>query len=151
MTNRAQRVLVAEDNSMLAQVIKFNLERDGFEVTIATNGTIAVEYLKSEPFDLMITDYQMPGVDGGQLCQIVREELKLEKLPILMCTAKGLEISIDQLKANFGVTDVIFKPFSMRTIVGLARAVTELTPVDVPVVMPVDMPVEMSLEMPVEG
>lgn len=114
------RVLIAEDNRVLADVLRFNLQRAGFVVTVALNGTLALDRLRSETFDLLITDYQMPECNGEQLCQAIREELYLNELPILMCSAKGLELDVDLLMSRYGVTKIIYKPFSMREIVSLA-------------------------------
>ena len=124
MNSSAHRVLVAEDNRVLSDVIRFNLKRAGFDVTIAANGAIAIRHLQQESFDLLITDYQMPEMNGEELCQAVREQLQLEHLPILFCTAKGLELDIDQLQSRYGVVQVIHKPFSMQAISHLARTLT---------------------------
>jgi CheY-like chemotaxis protein len=67
MHNGHGRILIAEDNRILSDVMRFNLQKAGFEVTVAENGTIAVEHLQLQAFDLLITDYQMPGLDGEQL------------------------------------------------------------------------------------
>ena len=128
MSDNAPRILVAEDNRVLADVLRFNLQRAGFAVTVALNGSIAVTHLQQETFDLLITDFQMPGVNGEQLCQVIRKELQLDQLPILMCSAKGLELDIESLKAEFGVSQVISKPFSMREIVAIAQSLTALKP-----------------------
>jgi CheY-like chemotaxis protein len=128
MDENGPRILVAEDNSVLADVLRFNLQRAGFAVTVATNGAIAINYLQQEPFDLLITDFQMPGVNGEQLCKVIRGELQLDQLPILMCSAKGLELDIGSLKSEYGVTQVISKPFSMREIVALAQKLTAAKP-----------------------
>lgn len=128
MAENAPRILVAEDNRVLADVLRFNLQRAGFAVTVALNGTIAIAHLQQEVFDLLITDFQMPGVNGEQLCQFVREELKLDQLPILMCSAKGLELDIESLKSEYGVSQVIDKPFSMRQIVALAQTLIASKP-----------------------
>ena len=128
MSDNAPRILVAEDNRVLADVLRFNLQRAGFAVTVALNGSLAVTHLQQETFDLVITDFQMPGVNGEQLCQVIRRELQLDQLPILMCSAKGLELDIELLKSEFGVSQVISKPFSMREIVAIAQSLTALKP-----------------------
>ena len=120
------RILIAEDNRILADVMRFNLQKVRFEVTVAENGTVAVEHLKSQVFDLLITDYQMPGLDGEGLCKAVRQELKLVEMPIVMCSAKGFEINIEQLRLNYGVSKVIFKPFSLREVVEIAQSLVAI-------------------------
>ena len=116
------RILIAEDNGVLSDVLSFNLRNAGFVVTVAENGLVAIEKLKVAAFDLLITDYQMPGVDGAELCKVARTELHLTNMPILMCSAKGLEINFEKLKSDFGVSKLVFKPFSMREIVSTARS-----------------------------
>ena len=125
MEDRVLQVLIAEDDSVLADVLQFNLQRAGFAVTTVESGDAAVEQLRTGTFDLLISDFQMPGLTGEQVCQVVREELKLTDLPILLCTAKGLEIDADRLQSKYRTAAVIFKPFSMRNIVSLARSLTE--------------------------
>lgn len=120
MNQVAGRILIAEDNGLLSEVLCFNLKNAGFEVTAVENGLIAIEKLRAASFDLLITDYQMPGVDGAELCKAVRTELHLSHMPILMCSAKGLEINVEKLRSDFGVSRLLFKPFSMREIVAAA-------------------------------
>lgn len=132
MDDRAPLVLIAEDDPVLSEVLQFNLERAGFAVTTAESGDVAADYLRSTTFDLLISDFQMPGLSGEQVCQVAREELQLTDLPILLCTAKGLEIDVDRLQSKYRPRAVIFKPFSMRDIVALARSLTENCMVGVP-------------------
>jgi CheY-like chemotaxis protein len=119
-----KRIIIAEDNSVLSDVMRFNLEKAGFHVTLACNGQQAMELLAHSEFDLLITDYQMPGVNGAGLCHGVRDELGLRNLPILMCSAKGLELDTNELQSRWQVTQVLFKPFSMREIVSQAQKLT---------------------------
>ncbi len=121
MNNLAGNILIAEDNGVLSDVLCFNLRNAGFDVTDAENGLVAIEKLRAAAFDLLITDYQMPGMDGAELCKAVRSELHLNHMPILMCSAKGLEINVEKLKSDFGVAKLLFKPFSMREIVSAAQ------------------------------
>lgn len=122
MVNEGHSILVAEDNRVLSDVLRFNLERAGFEVDVAENGRVAIERLQERTFDLLITDHQMPEMDGERLCAAVREELHIEHMPIVMCSAKGLELDASELREKYQVTQVIFKPFSMREIVTLAES-----------------------------
>ena len=114
MSTSRPQVLIVEDNSVLADVMRFNLERAGMEVTLAVSAEIAISHLRQSPFSLMISDYQLPGISGEQLCVQIRQELQLKEMPIFVCTAKGFEIDIASLQSELGVRQVIFKPFSMR-------------------------------------
>jgi DNA-binding response OmpR family regulator len=128
MTTNNRSVLVAEDNAILADVLRFNLQRAGFEVVTVENGRLALEELEQRPFDLLITDYQMPEVDGQLLCQSIRKQAAFANLPIIMCSAKGLELDTRALCEEYQISKVIFKPFSTQELVALAR---ELTTVEI--------------------
>jgi CheY-like chemotaxis protein len=112
--SEAKRVLVAEDNVVLGDVIRFNLQRSGFQVTLARNGIEALRVVESQPFDILVTDYEMPGMDGEELCRRVRNELNLTAIRIVMCSAKGLELDRDEIKTRLNIEDILFKPFSIR-------------------------------------
>jgi two-component system alkaline phosphatase synthesis response regulator PhoP len=124
MLKNSRRILIAEDNKVLADVLRFNLQRAGFQVVVANNGLLAIEQLKLATFDLLITDFQMPIVDGEELCKTVRLQLQIDQMPILICSAKGYEIDIARLTAQYRISQVIFKPFSMREIVALSEELT---------------------------
>ncbi len=122
-----KRVLVAEDNVVLGDVIRFNLNRSGFEVTLARNGEEALRLVSSQPFDILLTDYEMPGIDGGELCHRVRNELNLSSIRIVMCSAKGLELDREELKSRLCLEAILFKPFSIRELTTLLEGL-EISP-----------------------
>ncbi len=115
----SKTVLVAEDNVVLGDVLRFNLQRCGFEVTLARTGDEALRLLASQPFDVLVTDYEMPGLNGEELCWQVREALKIDSIRIVMCSAKGLELDRDELKTRFRIEDILYKPFSIRDLTNL--------------------------------
>ncbi len=115
----AKRVLVAEDNVVLGDVIRFNLQRSGFEVTLARNGNEALRMVESRPFDILVTDYEMPGIDGEELCRRVRNDADLNGLRIVMCSAKGLEMDREEIKARLCIEAILYKPFSIRELTTL--------------------------------
>ena len=115
----AKRILIAEDNVVLGDVIRFNLERAGYAVSLVRNGIEAIRLVASQPFDILVTDYEMPGVNGEELCYHVRNVLKLDALSIVMCSAKGLEIDRESLKSKYVIHSIISKPFSIRDLVSL--------------------------------
>ena len=123
MATKKHRVLVAEDNPALAAVIRFNLEKAGIEVEVSLTGLAAWEALAESDFDLLLTDHQMPRMTGVELCKRIRGDERLRDLPVVFCTAKGLEIDDDSLMAELGVLDVIHKPFSPA---GLCRIVEDI-------------------------
>lgn len=125
------RVIVAEDNRVLQDVIRFNLARAGFEVRTAAEGAQALRLLEEQPADVLVTDCQMPGMSGLELCAAVRNHAIYRNLPILFCTAKGLEIEPETLE-TLRLPEVLCKPFSPRSLVekvqALAESASESTP-----------------------
>ena len=120
--SESKRVLVAEDNVVLGDVLRFNLQRSGFEVTLARNGTEALRLVESQPFDILVTDYEMPGIDGEELCNRVRNELKLDAIRIVMCSAKGLEMDREEIMARLSIEAILYKPFSIRELTTLLES-----------------------------
>lgn len=120
--SEAKRVLVAEDNVVLGDVIQFNLQRSGFAVTLARNGTEAWRLVETHPFDILVTDYEMPGIDGGELCNRVRNERKLDSMRIVMCSAKGLELDREEIMARLSIEAILYKPFSIRELTTLLES-----------------------------
>ena len=116
-----ERVLIVEDSSVLSSVMKLNLEMAGFVVSEASNGLAAWELSQSEPPDLVITDYQMPEMDGVQLRQAMLADEKLSRIPVFLVTARGLELQINELREQYGVTEVFLKPFSPMEIVAAVK------------------------------
>lgn len=129
----SSRVLVAEDNPAMARVISFNLEQAGLTVDVARNGVEAWELLEDETYDLVISDYQMPQMDGRQLREKMRGSSKLRFVPMIMLTAKELEIDKTAVRDELGIVDVCQKPFSPTELVSkaleqLKSRPSELTP-----------------------
>lgn len=115
--HQTKKILLAEDNLALGNVVKFNLERAGFTVSYARNGKIAWEMIQDELFDLLITDQQMPEMNGVDLCRNIREDLGDFETPIFMLTAKGLELDRQMLREELGITNTFAKPFSPKSLV----------------------------------
>lgn len=121
MCSQATRILLAEDSLVLGEVLRFNLERAGFQVVLAIHGREAIEHLRSESFDVLVTDFEMPIMNGEELCAAIRHDLKLDHLPIIMCSAKGLELDFQDLATNYGVKRMLQKPFSISELVELVQ------------------------------
>jgi CheY-like chemotaxis protein len=113
------RVLIAEDNVVLGDVLRFNLQRCGLEVTLARTGVEAQSLLVAQAFDVLVTDYEMPGLNGEELCSHVRGSLKNDDLRIIMCSAKGFELDRESLKSRFQIEEILYKPFSIRDLTRL--------------------------------
>lgn len=124
----ARRILIAEDNIALALVVRLHLEHAGFHAVIARNGKEAWEHLQQAPFDLLVTDQQMPELSGEEVCMRLRNEPRLADLPVIMLTAKGLELEHAQLRMALGVHEVVAKPFSPRELVEKVEQVLAAEP-----------------------
>jgi len=129
MAHETARILLAEDNQVVADVLRFNLEKAGFCVSVAHDGRRAVEQLERSCFDLIITDYQMPYLSGEELARHVRDDDRQAGVPIILCSAKGFEMDVDRLIDELRLEKVFVKPFSPREIVEAAKAAVAGDPV----------------------
>ncbi len=112
------KVLIAEDEKPISDIIKFNLEREGYEVITAFDGEDALKKALNEDVDLIILDIMLPIMDGFEICKKVREKLST---PIIMVTAKEEEVD-KILGLELGADDYITKPFSVRELVARVKA-----------------------------
>ena len=122
MTAEPKRILAVDDNRAILNVVRFTLERAGFSVSVARNGLAAWQILQNEHFDLVVTDYQMPEMTGEMLCQRMRETDRLKSVPVILLSGKGLELDLARLQEELGVSAVIFKPMSTKSLVAAAKA-----------------------------
>ncbi|MBX7072243.1 MAG: response regulator [Pirellulales bacterium] len=114
-----QRVLVAEDNVALREVVRFNLELAGYQVSAARHGKEALELFAQRDFDILVTDHQMPEMTGCELCAHLRHDGQHADMPIIMLTAKGYELDLAALYSDLGVREVMVKPFSPQSLVSV--------------------------------
>lgn len=112
------RILVADDEAGLRQVVRLYLEKEGMVVAEAATGRQALEKLQQDKYDLLILDLMMPDGDGWSVCRAVRQKMDL---PIIMLTARGEEM--DRLLGfELGADDYVVKPFSPRELVARVKA-----------------------------
>ncbi len=122
MESEPTKILVADDHRALQNVLRFTLEREGFAVTVAKDGGEAWQQLQVEDFDLVVTDYQMPEMNGEELCRRMKQDDRLKDVPVLLLSAKGMELDLARFQRQLGVYAVIFKPFSPSAVVATIRA-----------------------------
>lgn len=113
-----QKILVVDDEKPIADILKFNLEKEGFEVICAYDGDEAVEMTNAEKPDLLLLDIMLPNKDGNEVCREVR---KNHSMPIIMITAKDSEID-KVLGLELGADDYVTKPFSNREVIARVKA-----------------------------
>lgn len=121
MTDR-QHVLVVEDERDISELIRFNLEQEGFVVSTVADGERALEEVKRRPPALVLLDLMLPGMPGIEVCKRLRADVSTARLPIIMVTAKASETD-RVLGLEMGADDYLVKPFSTRELVARVRAV----------------------------
>ena len=117
------RVLLCDDEIHILRAAEFKIKRAGYSVRTAGDGEEAWQLVQDQVPDLLITDCQMPRLDGLGLVRRLREDCRTAAVPVLMLTAKGFELSHEGLAAELGVIDVIAKPFSPRELLKRVDAV----------------------------
>ena len=113
------RILVVEDEHKLAAVVRRGLEEHGYAVDVAYDGDDALAMAQAEPYDLIVLDIMLPGIDGITVCQRLREARK--NMPVLMLTARD---TVDDRVAGLdaGADDYLVKPFAFRELLARVRA-----------------------------
>ena len=114
----SKKVLIIEDEKAISDIIKFNLKKEGFEVSTAYDGKQGMEMALSDNPDLVLLDVMLPSMDGFQVCKRVRES---SMVPIIMLTAKEEEVD-KVLGLELGADDYITKPFGMRELIARIKA-----------------------------
>lgn len=120
-----ERILVVDDERNIVELLKFNLEKEGYDVLAAFDGIDAVKLAREEKPDLIILDIMLPGQGGLEVCRQLRKEMKT---PIIMATAKGEEID-KILGLELGADDYVTKPFSPRELLARVKAILRRTSV----------------------
>src|SRR6201991_4380238 len=114
-------VLIVEDEADLRELVRYNLEAEGFRVSMAESGDEAVERIRDGVPDLILLDWMLPGLSGIELCRRWRSREETARTPIIMITARGEEEERVRGLAT-GADDYIVKPFSMPELVARIRA-----------------------------
>ena len=116
-----KRILIVDDEMHIRELIKFNLEKNGFKTLQAADGGEAVELAKERQVDLIVLDLMLPVMDGFEVCKEIRKDSVIGNTPIIMLTAKGEEI--DKIVGlEIGADDYMTKPFSVRELVARVKA-----------------------------
>jgi len=113
-----KKILVVDDEKPISDIVKFNLEKEGYEVVVAFDGEEAIEKVEEENPDLIVLDLMLPKMDGLEVCREVR---KTHDMPIIMVTAKDQEID-KVLGLEMGADDYVTKPFSNRELAARVKA-----------------------------
>ncbi len=119
----ADKILVVEDEQLIADILRFNLEREGYQVLLAFDGQEALSACRREAPQLVILDIMLPKLDGFSVC---RELRRFSRVPVLMLTAKEEEVD-KILGLELGADDYVTKPFSPRELVARVKAILRRT------------------------
>lgn len=115
------KILVVDDENFIVELVKFNLEKEGYKVVVAYDGVNALSMVKTELPDLIILDIMLPVMDGLEVCRTLKQNPDFNSIPIIMLTAKGEEFDT-VLGLEMGADDYIKKPFSPRELVARVKA-----------------------------
>ncbi len=116
------RVLIVEDEAAQAELLRYNLDREGFETITVSDGDEAMFAVEEYQPDLVILDWMLPGMSGISVCQRLRNRTDTRTLPIIMVTARGEEL--DRIRGfDNGADDYVVKPFSPSELLARIRAV----------------------------
>ncbi|MHC8494945.1 response regulator transcription factor [Thalassospira sp. SM2505] len=122
--NARPKVLIAEDEETIVESLSFLMEKEGYDVRVATDGQSAIAMIARDVPDMVLLDVMMPGCDGFEVVRAVRNDTNTRLIPIMMLTAKTREV--DRRKGlELGVDDFVTKPFSTRDVVSRVRALLE--------------------------
>jgi DNA-binding response OmpR family regulator len=116
-TNK-KTILIVEDEETLQQTLVYNLQQEGYTVMAAADGPSGIELARSQPFDLIVLDVMLPGLDGLSVCRILRREMDI---PIILLTARSSEVD-KIIGLDSGADDYVTKPFSLGELLARIRA-----------------------------
>jgi len=116
------KILIVEDDRDIAEMVAYNLTEEGYEAISAFDGRNAVEMARRNRPDLIILDLMLPGLDGFEICKILRSERRTANVPIIILSAKSRETD-KVLGLELGADDYVTKPFSPRELIARIRAV----------------------------
>ena len=111
----SKKILVADDEAHILHIVSMKLRNAGYDVITAEDGEEALDLCLSEKPDLVITDYQMPVMNGMEMCKELRTNPETWSIPAIMLTARGFDIGSDEM-LDAGIVAILDKPFSPREI-----------------------------------
>ncbi len=117
----AERVLIVEDEPNIVESLRFILERAGFDVDTVSDGAEALDRIRREPFQAVVLDLMLPGLNGLDVLKSIRSENRLSALPVVVLTAKG-QMNDRRAAEAFGANAFIAKPFSNAEVVERVRS-----------------------------
>lgn len=117
-------IMTVDDSRAVRQMVALSLKNTGHRIFEAENGDKAIELLKSEKIDLIFCDFNMPGMDGGQLVRRIKSHEELRSIPVIMLTTETARGRLSEAK-EAGAAGWINKPFKPETLVGAVKSLSE--------------------------
>jgi two-component system phosphate regulon response regulator PhoB len=117
-----ENILIVDDEEDVLELVRYNLEKNGYNIDYATSGEAALAKAKTNLPDLIILDLLLPGIDGLEVCKFLKREDNTQNIPIIMLTAKGEESDI-VTGLELGADDYITKPFSPKVLIARVRRI----------------------------
>jgi two-component system phosphate regulon response regulator PhoB len=117
-----EKILVVDDEENIRELVRYNLAREGYQVTTVGSGEEALKQAGSKPPDLIVLDLMLPGMDGFDVCRQLKNDSRTAHIPIVMLTVKGEESDI-VVGLELGADDYITKPFSPKVLLARIKAV----------------------------
>lgn len=119
------KILIAEDERDIRELISFTLEYESYDVIVTANGEDALEMVYKERPDLVLLDVRMPRMDGYEVCRRIVNDVTIQHIPVAFISAKGQQSEIDE-GMSAGAVDYLLKPFSRDQLLGMvARLLSE--------------------------
>lgn len=122
-------IAIVEDEANIVELIKYNLDREGYRTISANNGRKGLDLIKQELPDLVILDLMLPELDGISVCKQLRSDAQTKSIPIIILTAKSEEAD-RVLGLEMGADDYVVKPFSMRELLARVKSVLKRTTIE---------------------
>jgi two-component system phosphate regulon response regulator PhoB len=117
-----EAVLVVDDEEDILELVRYNLAKEGYRVSCVATGEEALEAARTQRPDVILLDLMLPGVDGLDVCRLLKSDLRTQRIPVLMLTARSEEADV-VAGLELGADDYIPKPFSGRVLLARLRAV----------------------------
>ena len=118
----SKNILVVEDDLDIRELISFNLANEGHQVFEANDGEVGIDKARNNNLDLILLDLMLPGIQGLDVCRIIKSDQETKEIPIIMVTALGQEEDIVK-GLETGADDYITKPFSIKVLIARVNAV----------------------------
>ncbi|NCD32715.1 MAG: response regulator [Spartobacteria bacterium] len=120
--SKKKQILIVEDDENIHELIRYNLSNSGYKLLSAIDGEAALKHVRNEKIDLVLLDIMLPGMDGIELCRVMKGDVKLAAIPIIFVSARGEESDV-VVGLELGADDYITKPFSIKVLQARIRAV----------------------------